>query len=380
MLPERAGFACTYFPGELIDLKLSYAYAAVAMLTFGAVGCGKKEAAEDNNTFFTINGEKVSTKEYLDFLAQKTTIIVNSSQGPQLAPTTQTVGFQGLQDLVARKVLLQLAKDQGVLPTDAEVTKELDDRTKQQSDLLQRAAQAGYTTEDIKSSIRFDLAREKLLTKGVVVTPTEVDNYIKEKPQEFTEPARATLLYVAVGSAAKKAQVDKDLAGGQSFQTVATHYSEDPRARETGARYAETDVSKMNPELQTIVNKTAPLKTSAWISVGPTMFVKFYVQSKTPAKPIPITPEIKERVRRDLAIQRGQLSTDLEKKQADKLQASEVTVNQPLLAKMWATVAEQAKKRAAAAAGSATAPAPGGTAPAPSTAPSAPPATTGKTK
>jgi len=378
MLPERAGFARTYFPGELIDLKLSYAYAAVAMLTFGAVGCGKKEAAEDNNTFFTVNGEKVSTKEYLDFLAQKTTIIVNSSQGPQLAPASPTVGFQCLQDLVARKIVLQLAKEQGVLPTDAEVSKEIDDRTKQQGDFLQRATQAGYTLEQIKANLLFDLAREKLLTKGVVVTPTEVDNYIKEKPQAFTDPAKASLLYVAVASAAKKAQVDKDLAGGASFQTVATRYSEDPRARETGGQYSETDVSKMNPELQAIVNKTAPLKTSAWISVGPSVFVKFYVQSKTPAKPIPITPELKERVRRDLAVQRGQLSTDLDKKQADKLQASEVTVNQPILAKMWASFTENAKKQAAAAAGPATT-APGGTAPAPSPAPSSPPAT-GKTK
>jgi len=328
-------------------LKLRYAYAALALLTLGAFGCGKKDAAVAEDTLATVNGEKISTKDFVDFLASKQTVYVNAGQGPQLAQAAQPIGFQALQDLINKKVILQLAKDQGVLPTDADVSKELDLRTAQQGDFIQTMTRAGLTLEQIKADLMFDLARERLITKGVIVTPAEVDSYIKENPKAFTEPAKASLLYVAVGNSTKKAQVDKDLSGGASFQTVATRYSEDPQARETGGQYPISDESQMPPQLQAIVDKTAPLKASDWVSVGQG-FVKFYVQSKTPAKPVAITPELKERVRRNLAVQRGQLSTDLGKKQSEKMQAAQITVSQPMLSKMWESYMDSMKKQSAA--------------------------------
>jgi len=354
-------------------LKLRYAYAALALLTLGAFGCGKKDAAAAEDTLATVNGEKISTKDFVDFLASKQTIYVNAGQGPQLVQAAQPVGFQGLQDLINKKLLLQLAKDQGVLPTDAEISKELDTRTAQQGDYIQTMTRAGLTLDQIKSDVMFDLARERLLTKGVVVTPAEVDTYIKENPKGFTEPAKASLLYIAVGSATKKAQVDKDLAGGASFQTVATRYSEDPQARETGGQYPISDESQMPPQLQAIVDKTSPLKASDWIPVGQG-FVKFYVQSKTPAKPMAITPALKERVRRNMAVQRGRLSTDLDKKQQEKLQGAQIEVTQPMLSKMWGAYMDNVKKQAAATSNPSTGSTTG--APAPSSpAPSQPEAT-----
>lgn len=327
-------------------MKLSYASAAAAVLALGAFGCGKKEAAD--TSIVTVNGEAISTKEYMDLLDHKSTVLVSTPQGPQLAQTVNPVGFQALQDLVNRKLLLQVAKEQNVLPTNADVDKELNFRTEQQGDYVTLMTQeAGLTLEQLKNDILFDLARERLITKGIVVSPTEVDTFIKENPQQFMEPAKANILIVAVSDAKKKAQVDKALASGTAFQNVATSYSEIQNARETNGQFPITVVDQMPPQLKTLVEKTPALKASDWTTAGPTSF-KIYVQSKTPAKKMDMTPARKDVLRRQLAMQRGQLANDLTKRTLDKLKTSKIEVSSGYLNKLWGKYMDTVKKDTAA--------------------------------
>lgn len=328
--------------GVIIDLKLSYASAAATLLAFGAIGCGKKDAASD--TIATVNGDTISTKEYLDYLERKNQVIVDTSRGPQIAQSVGSVGLQALRDLVDRQLVIQLAKEDGVAPSQGDIVKELDFRNKQRADYTnQMVANTGMTLEMLKNDIAFDLSREHLLTKGITVTPADVDQYIKENPNQFMEPATANLLWIVVAEQNKTKQVDQDLAVGQNFQTVATRYSVAPQARETGGAYPVNQIDQMTPKLKEIVEKTPENKTTDWLQDGKN-YVKFYVQSKSPAKPIKMDDIKKELVRRQLAIQRGQLGTDLARRLQDKLKASKITVTPAQLNMPWTRLFEQLKK------------------------------------
>ncbi|AIE86232.1 peptidylprolyl isomerase [Fimbriimonas ginsengisoli] len=346
-------------------MKLSYLSVAAALLASGIIGCAKKEAASSSAAVATVNGEPISDQDYHDYLERMNMVFVNGGQGPQRVPTVGSVGFQGLRDIVERRIILQMAKEDGVLPTDADVTKELDERTKQQPDYATRMiSQGGYTMKMLRNDILFELARENLVTKGVVVTMPEVETYIKENPKQFSEPARANLLVIALQDDAKKKQADQDLAAGQNFQTVAIRYSVDPRIKETGGAYPENVVDRMPKPLQDLVAKTAPGKATAWIHEGAT-WIKFFVQSKAPAKPIVMTEEKKKQVQRELKKSRGSLANDLPRRLGEKMKAAKIEVVPDHLNKPWTAMMDELKKSSPAPAGNPAGPggAPGGPAP-----------------
>jgi hypothetical protein len=340
---------------------------AVGLLAVALFGCSSKPEAP--KPFATVNGEAISESEYITFLERKPTVQVSTPQGPQDAQVATMLGLQALRDLVNRKLILQLAKEDGILPTDADVEKELKVREEQTPDFVKNLTAQGYQESTIKEELRFALARERLQTKGITVPMSEVDAFIKENQEQFMEPAKASLQFVFVSDAKKKALVDKDLKAGQSFQTVAVRYSESPGARENGAAYSTDVVPQMPPQLQELVQKTAEKKATSWLEDGGA-WVKFYVVSKTPAKKMDMTPTRKESLQRQLALQKGQMTNDVSKRLSDKLRAAKVQVNSNSMQSPWEKAFEDVKNQLAqqeaaqaanmATGGGAGAPAPGG--------------------
>lgn len=324
-------------------------------------GCNK-QAAATGDVVATVNGEAIGAKEYHEYLERKSSVLVQTPQGPQEAQVAGGLGLQALRDLVNQKMVTQLAKDDGLYPSEEDVKKELDFRTKQQPDLVNILTSQGLTLDSIKNDIAFDLSRERLLTKGIVVPMSEVDAYIKDNPTQFVEPAKANLLYIVVTSEDKKKQIDSELSMGQNFQTVATRYSEAPQARQSGGVFPQSVIQAMPSRLQEIVNKTPEMKATDWVKDGGN-FVKFFVQKKTKEAPIKMDDVKKSMLQRQLALQRGQMANDLGKRLQEKLQAAKVEVTPKNLKEPWDRAFEQAKTEFAqqkAAAGGTPAGAPGG--------------------
>lgn len=315
---------------------------APCLLALALTGCAKKEVVADNVA--VINGDAISSKDFVDYLEAKNQVTVNTAQGPKLAKTVGNVGVQALRDLIDRHIILQIAKEDGVYPTDADVQKELDFRNTQapgyENEVL---TQSGFPLDKLKEDIRFDLAQERIITKGVTVTPAEVDTYIKEHAQEFMTSPKADLLVISVSDSKKVRQIDQELSKGASFQSVAVRYSEAPHARETSAVFPISDVSQMPPQLADLVAKTAPLHATAWIPSGPN-FLRFYVQKKTPAGPVKMTDAMKKSLQRQLAVQRGRLTNDIEKRILDKMKTSSIDVTPAGLKRSWDVVFESMKK------------------------------------
>ncbi len=310
---------------------------ACALLTI--VGCGKKGEGE---AIASVNGESIARKAYFDHLERKQVVQVQTPRGPADAQVVGSLGLQAMQDLINRRLLLQMAAQENVMPQKVDIDKELAYQTKRRPDFVSYLTDKGLTIDMIREDLKFDIARERLLTKGVSVTAADVELYIKENPKEFMEPAQAQLLYIVVSSPAKRAQVEKELSSGQNFQVLATRYSEAPQARETGGMFPETRITSMPKKLQAIVQATPELKMTSWQQDGKN-WVKFFVQKKQGEKPIPMDDTKKEFVRRQLAMQQGQRANDLGKRLNDMLTQGKINVSVPYLKGPWDKAVERAR-------------------------------------
>lgn len=322
----------------LLGIAASVAAAFVA-------GCGRG----GSGNLATVNGETISADDFHKYLETKNTVTVSTGSGVVEAQVAGSLAFQALKDLVARKMLLQLAKDEGVAPTDQDVLAELEVRKKINPNYIKIATSNGVSIQRLKDEILVSLAREKLLTKGITVTKEEVDKFIADNPKSFEEPATVDMLLLFVKTDAGKAAADKELQSGLPFSTVAPRLSEYPNARQNLARFPATEadgttqIRKLPQPIQDKVNTTEELKATDWIKLDDG-WAKLYIQKKTPAKPINMDETRKDLVRRQLAQERGQQAMDLNKRISDKLKSSDIKIDDPTLKDPWERAMEELKK------------------------------------
>lgn len=317
------------------------AFALASLAALLAAGCASKPV-EKVETVATINGEPVPMKDYVELLERKATVQVVTNQGVQEARVAGSLGIQGLRDLVERRLILQMAKESNLVPTDADVKSELEYQVQERPTYVTDLAQQGVTQDMLNENLKISLARERLISKGITVTMPEVEDYIKKNQKDFMEPEKVKLLFIALTDATKRAMVDKDLAAGQDFQTVAMRYSEDPNVRQNGAKFSQEVVSTFPVELQKIVRETPELKSGKWFQEGSGWF-KFYVVKKTPAKKIEMNELRKRHLQRQMALEKGQATSDFGKKLADKIRTAQIDVQSNYLRDPWNKAFEQAK-------------------------------------
>lgn len=342
-----------------------------ALLAIVAVGCSGGGGATSggggggNSVAATVNNDPIPMTELANYMMRKSTVQVlpptQPVQGPFEARVSGSIGLQALRDLVQDRLILQIAKDENVMPTAEDINKEIEFQQKVDPNFIKTLNGAGLTLEDIRQLLTVSLARYKVLTKGITVTDADVDKFIKDNPQQFVTPASSELFAVTVREDAKRAQVDKDLRAGLQFPQVAARYSDDPTARQTNGRLPVTDENALPPPVAAALKKTAVGKTTEWVRLQDG-WVKLFVQNRTPEKKINIDDTIKERVRRDLATLRGSQAKDLGKTVQDRMKNATIDVKVPFLRDSWKRAMDQLKAQDAAAGqpGGAPAPAPGG--------------------
>ena len=174
-------------------------------------------------TITTPKGSTLSISQP-QFYAQLQSYVPNAQQlsnGPQQAG--RTVLGQMLQSLM----LEGLAQDEGVAPTDAEISSQYDAfKALQQARLVkpfdQALSDAGLNAELVEQlQLRPQLTQLKLATKGQTVSDADVQTFYnanKDKPP-YTNPARVHIKKIAVGSLAEAQDISKAITGGQTFES-----------------------------------------------------------------------------------------------------------------------------------------------------------------
>lgn len=309
---------------------------ATCALVFGVAGCGKGE-----EVIAVINGEPITEKEYYSYLEYKPEVRVQTANGVASLTTDGILGFQAMQDLIAQKTTMQLARDMKLYPTDEEINRELEFRKKLNANFLPQLTGRGLTLEMIRKSLTLDLIQEKILTKDIKVTIADADKYVKDNPKEFIDPARAELSFIKVSDQRTRATVDRELSSGQSFTQVALRYSEAPEAKRTNGKLLDATtgqppaVESLPADVQKAIANFSGGETTDWIR-----FVdgwgKFYVHKKTPAKPITLDDTKKEYLRRMIAKNKGAQGKDLNRQVLTKLKDSKVDVQRTAYKDLWA--------------------------------------------
>ena len=261
----------------------------VALALGGLTGCNRGGAAA-GDTVATVNGDAITKESYYRLLERKPTVtVVPPVSDSGVARVAGTLGFQAIADLIKNQLIVQLAKDEGVPPTDGDLVNELKYQQALKPSFLTDLQKEGFTKEAVLGELRYALAQEKIVTKGITVPESEVDNYIKANPKSFEEPKAVQMSWIRVTTPEKKAQVDTQLGSGQSFPQVAELYSEAPNARALKGRFPQNVYDTFPPALKKIADETSEGKTTDWIKDGDA-FVKFSVEQKRDAKPILMTP------------------------------------------------------------------------------------------
>lgn len=292
-------------------------------LAFVLVGC-KGGSGGGGEVMATVNGDAISKDEYISHLERKIQVLVQTQNGPVQAQVAQPLNFQGLNDLVNQKLLIQMAKQENVLPTDKDITDELTFQTTKRQDFIPSLTAQGLTLTDIKNELMITLCRHNLLSKGIKISDAQVDAYIKDNPKAFENPPMVDLSWIVLKNADDKAKVDSELKTGQTFVVVAKQYT----SAQTGPQYPTRIYTQFPQRLQQVVDKLNENGTSDWLQDG-TTFVKFHVEKKTPASKIEVKPWMKTEIQRSLAEQKGGAAVDLDKRLLDLRKKAQIVITKP---------------------------------------------------
>jgi hypothetical protein len=306
----------------------------VACSAVGLSGCKGKA----NDVIAVVNGESITREDYLNHLERKPNVLIQTNQGAVSANVAQPMNFQALNDVVNQRLLLQMAKDEGLVPTEADIKREIDHQMTKRPDFIKSLTGEGLTMTQIKNQISLDLCRYKLVTKGVTISDEAVETFIKNNPKQFLNPKAIDMSWVVVKTGTAQAQVDAELKAGQTFAVVAKRHS-----TMKNEMYPSRIYDSFPPRLKQIVDKLPEGGTSDWLEDSGQK-IRFHIEKKTEASKIEIKPWMKVEIKRQLTMQKGSVAVDLDKRLLARRKQANIAITQVGLKERFDQVAKSLKE------------------------------------
>jgi peptidyl-prolyl cis-trans isomerase SurA len=226
-----------------------------AFLLMGMLACNRNSSGGD--VMASVNGRKIYRSEVDKYYANQTAGSDQQPTGEQAVSLRLSI----LNELVETEILMQRAEKLGLLATDEEVDRKLNEIKSPYTaeEFNKRMQDKKITLDDFKRDLRRSLTREKVLNKEITshinITDQDVSGYYNEHKAEFNLiEAQYHLAKIVVSGAGNaqvhnlqnsKAQNDADarkkiqmianrLDSGDDFATLAMNYSEDPDTSNNG--------------------------------------------------------------------------------------------------------------------------------------------------
>lgn len=274
----------------------------------------------------TVNGEEIRGTEYyrrMEYLPG-----VGKPTGRTFSELPP--GLLTMDQLITERLVFQLAKQKGVLPTDLEVDAELKVRQQENPNLVTNWTASGRTMDELRYQVRFELAQFKIQTFGVTITNQEVDNHYKTSAAIYTEPKKAKLRVIVVQSEGDRDTVDAALKSGTSFAAAATKYSADV-TKANGGEYGTVPYAFLNTQVRDAVQAIKIGESTTWLSVAgsdkPT-FMKFMLEDVIPETKLPLDDNLRRSIRRRLMMDRGTVKNDIQKEMIAMRQSAKIDIKQ----------------------------------------------------
>ena len=226
--------------------------AVMAFVTAIFSACGGPAAntpaggVDPNETAAKVNGKVITMQEVDRGVKQQ-----SQGQESKLSPLELAgARLQVLQSLVERDVMFQKAEKEGAVPTEEEVTAEINKKKtasgKSADQIEKDMKEQGMTEPALRESVKKDLSIQKLVEKitGKIEPPkdSEIEAFYNGNKEAFVKKKGVKLAAIVVDpsnsgegdttidepSAVLKAnEIVKKLQAGQDFATVAREFSED---------------------------------------------------------------------------------------------------------------------------------------------------------
>jgi len=246
--------------------------AAVLMTSVLIAACGGGAGgpgANSNETAATVNGKVIKMEEVERGIKQQA-----QGQESKLSPLElASARLQVLQSLIEQEVMFQKAQKENTVPTDEEVTAEIN-KQKQESRMSaeefdKQMADAGFNEASLKENTKRGLAIRKLVEKitSRIDAPkdSEIDAFYNGNKDAFVKRKGVKLAAIVIDPAktaegdvttdevsavAKANEIIGKIRAGQDFATLASEFSEDQSRFQRGelGYLSEDDLKQAFPE------------------------------------------------------------------------------------------------------------------------------------
>ena len=309
----------------------------VAALLILATACGLKSVG--NDVAASVDGQKIYRADVEKYFQSQT---AGSSQ-PLSDEQGTSLRLSILRELIENEILMHRAAKLGLLATDEEVDRKLNEIKSPYSagEFAQRLSERKLSVDDFRHDIRRTLTAEKVLHKEITskinITQQDISDYYNQHKSEFNliEP-RYHLAHILVttspgppgqdngnkahneADARKKIQtVMARLQAGEDFSSLAMNYSEDSATAANGgdvgiapeSALKQTDaatreaVVKLKPGQYTPI---IPITNAATKQVGAFQIVKLIALEPSGQREIS-DPRVEQEIRSQLQDHREQL-------------------------------------------------------------------------
>src|SRR5215472_2894370 len=334
MIHRRGMFALKLDPVFCRRTLCVLAASVLALLT----GCQSKQQGVD--VMATVDGRKIFRADVEKYYQNQ---IAGNEQQP-VGEQATNLRLNILRELIDDEILMRRAKKLGLLATDDEVDKKLNEikspYTQEQFD--QKMKEKKITLDDFKRDLRRSLTVEKVLNKEITskinITDQDITEYYNAHKAEFNliEPQyHLAQIWVTTqpnpqvhnlkndkaqneAEAHKKIEmINNRLDSGDDFATLAMNYSEDPETSTNGGDLGfqpESSLRNTDPFTREAVMKLKPGQYSPVITVGNPATHQVFgfrivkMESKEPAGQRELSdPRVQQAIRQQLRDRREQL-------------------------------------------------------------------------
>jgi|GEM_PF-514813 len=287
----------------------------------------------------SVNGQSISSGEYyqrMEFLTDVGTLV--GSHLIDLPP-----GLLTLDRIITERLVLQLADQHHVSPTEAQIDQALRDALTADPNLETNWTQSGRTEDQLRAQYKIDVAKFNLLTEGIIITDQQVQDQYNNHPDLYTIPKLDHLRIIVVKSQADEQKVDADLAAGKAFKDVATADSVDI-TKVRGGDFGNVPESSLPDLFKTALTGVKIGGTTDWFhgdNAQPMYSMKLLFEDATPGKLLPLTDSLKAQIRHRLMEDQGSVAHDISK-ELDALRAkSDIQISNPVFANAYKALVKQ---------------------------------------
>ncbi len=286
---------------------------------------------DSSRVVFSVNGDEIKGDEYythMEFLPNMGRILESGNV------ISVTPGLLTIVELINQHLVLQLAKQKNLYPTDAEVDALIKQTLVDDPQMVTRWVGGGRTEPELRQAFLMTLSRFKIQTEGITVSDQEVSDFYHKNqiPGLTVDPRTVTLRMISVPDADTQKAVDADLASGQPFADVAKARSNDVTESQ-GGHLGPLPTDALPKDVVKLLDQTKVGSSTPWIdeqvgdaSAPKTIHVKYLVEAKEAEKPKNFD-DVKETIRRKMLLDRGAVRNDVEKEISALRQSAKIQIS-----------------------------------------------------